>query len=133
MTEIAYRPLATDTHGLNEEMQWARIIAAGRPAQGMALILIQKLCAVFHEFEPAWRAGALNEGKLDFFRRRLAARARRVLATMAMNDLSHIDGVAQLEALLRTIESVQSMEELANLAEEIHAVDHRLTDALEKS
>jgi hypothetical protein len=50
-----------------------------------------------------------------------------------MNDLSHIDGVAQLEALLRTIESVQSMEELANLAEEIHAVDHRLTDALEKS
>jgi hypothetical protein len=55
------------------------------PAKGMTLVLGQKLCTAFHEFEPAWRAGALDERQLPFFRERLTKRIKRVLITMKNN------------------------------------------------
>ena len=125
-----YKTTATDPHGLAEELQWARIISSGRTAGGMALVFIQKLCTAFHEFEPAWRKGGLDERYLDHFQDRLAARTRRVLETLESNGLDTIDGAADLAGLLRAVEAAETMEELAGLAEPIHVVNHTLSDAL---
>jgi hypothetical protein len=126
-----YRVTANDPHGREEERQWARIVSTGNTAAGMALVFIQKLCTAFHEFEPAWREGALHEGSLDYFRHRLAARARRVLDVLERNGLGSVGGAADLARLLRAIESTATMAELADLAEEIHAANHTLSDSLE--
>jgi hypothetical protein len=128
----AYRTTTTNPHGREEELQWARILSTGRPAAGMALVFIQKLCTAFHEFEPAWRAGALDEQYLDHFRGRLAARARRVVDALESNDLGAIEGAAELAGLLRAIEAAGTMDELADYTEAIHAVNHTLCDALER-
>jgi len=98
----------------------------------MALVFIQKLCTAFHELDPAWTKGLLDERALGHFRDRLAGRARRVLETLENNDLGAIDGVAELRQLLCAIESAETMGELAGLAEEIHAVNHTLCDSLER-
>ena len=129
MTE--YRTTAKTPHGLEEERQWARILSTGKLAEAMALLFIQKLCTAFHEFEPAWRKGSLNERHLDYFRDRLAARARRVLETLENNGLDTIGGALDLAKLLHAIESARTMDELAGLAEEVHAVNHTLCDSLE--
>jgi hypothetical protein len=126
-----YRVTSNDPHGREEERQWARIVSTGNTAAGMALVFIQKLCTAFHEFEPAWREGALHDGSLDYFQHRLAARARRVLDVLERNGLGSIGGAADLARLLHAIESTATMGELADLAEEIHAVNHTLSDSLE--
>jgi hypothetical protein len=97
----------------------------------MALVFIQKLCTAFHELDPAWTKGFLDERALAHFRDRLAGRARRVVETLDNNGLGTIDGVAKLRQLLHAIESVETMGELAGLADEIHAVNHTLCDSLE--
>ncbi len=130
---IDYKATASEGHGRDEEMQWARIFAAGKPAQSMAIVLIQKLCTAFHEFEPAWRAGALNDEHLAFFRTRLASRVRRVLQMLRANGLDKLTGVAELEGILYAVESAKTMSRLADLAEKVHAVNHTLTDAIEKT
>ena len=127
-----YQPTAQGDHGKAEELQWVRILSCGDPTKGMLLVFIQKLCTAFHEFDPAWRAGALNEGQLPFFRTRLAGRINKVLAAMRANDLAALPGFAELESLLRVTESARSMETLADLAEQVHAVNHTLSDALER-
>jgi hypothetical protein len=129
---VEYKTTATSPHGLEEERQWARILSAGNPAAGMALVFIQKLCTAFHELDPAWTKGLLDERALGHFRDRLAGRARRVLETLESNDLGAIDGVAELRRLLCTIETAETVGELAGLAEEIHAVNHTLCDSLER-
>jgi hypothetical protein len=126
-----YRVTAHDAHGKEEERQWARIVSTGTTAAGMALVFIQKLCTAFHEFEPAWREGALNQSHLEFFRGRLAARAKRVLDVLEQNGLASVGGAVELARLLRAIESAVTMGELADLAEEIHSVNHTLSDSLE--
>lgn len=129
MTE--YRVTADDPHGQEEELQWARIVSTGKTTAGMALVFIQKLCTAFHEFEPAWREGALNESYLGYFRDRLVARARRVLDVLERNGLGSVGGAVVLARLLPAIESAATMDDLADLAEEIHAVNHTLSDSLE--
>jgi hypothetical protein len=128
-----YQATANHPHGLEEEHQWARILSTGKPAEGMALLFIQKLCTAFHEFEPAWKVGALQEGNLDHFRNRLAGRAKRVLAVLEKNNLAAIDGAKALAELVHTIESAETMADLASLAEKVHAINHRLCDSLEKT
>ena len=97
----------------------------------MVLLYIQKACTAFHEFEPAFKAGALKPGQVEFFRRRLAKRIEHVLTTMRNNGLDTIDGAAELDELLRCVESAKSQDELADLTEKIHAVNHTLLDSLE--
>jgi len=128
-----FRPSAGNAHGLEEELQWARLLAAGDPACGVALVYIQKLCTAFHEFAPAWSRGALRSEHLAYFRGRLLARARRALETLQNNGLGTIQGAAELAALAQAIEAASTMEDLADLAEPVHALGHILCDALERA
>jgi hypothetical protein len=118
-------------HSRKEEMQWARIAASGDAAAGMTLIVIQKLCTAFHEFEPAWEAGVLAPDALAHFQARLSARAQRVFRVTEANGLDDLDGLEMLRDLLDEIASAESLAALAALAEPIHAVNHTLVDALE--
>jgi 2-iminoacetate synthase ThiH len=96
-----FKTTAEDEHWRNEEFQWARILSSGNPAKGIVLLYIQKACTAFHEFEPSWKAGALDEGQIEFFRQRLAKRVRQVLVTMENNGLDTINGAAELSGVLR--------------------------------
>ena len=128
-----YRTTIKDEHWRNEEFQWARILSSGDPARGMVLLYIQKACTAFHEFEPAWRAGAINGEQVDFFRERLAKRVKHVLVTMENNGLDTVKGAAELVEVLRCIESAKTADELAELTEKVHAVNHLLLDSLEET
>lgn len=127
-----YKTTVADEHWRNEEFQWARILSSGNAAKGMVLLYIQKACTAFHEFEPAWKEGALKEGQIDFFRRRLAKRIGHVLVTMENNGLDTISGAAELVEILRSIESAKTSDELAELTEKVHDVNHLLLDSLEE-
>ena len=131
-SNIEYKTTVADEHWRNEELQWARILSSGSPARGMVLLYIQKACTAFHEFEPAWKEGVLKQERVDFFRRRLANRVRHVLVTMENNGLDAINGAAKLAEILRSIESAKTADELAELTEKVHAVNHLLLDSLEK-
>lgn len=128
---VKYKTTITDEHWRNEEFQWARILSQGNPAKGMVLLYVQKACTAFHEFEPAWKAGAIRTEQVEFFRRRLAARVKRVLVTMQNNSLDKINGATELAGILESIESAETTEELAGLTEKLHAVNHTLLDSLE--
>jgi hypothetical protein len=127
-----YKTTITDEHWREEEFQWARILSLGKPAKGMVLLYIQKACTAFHEFEPAWKHGALKHNQVDFFRQRLAKRIRHVLVTMKNNGLDKINGAAELAEILRSVESAKTADELADLTEKVHAVNHLLLDSLEE-
>ena len=129
--KVEYKTTITDEHWREEEFQWARILSEGNPAKGMVLLYIQKACTAFHEFEPAFNAGAFKAGQVEFFRRRLVKRLEHVLVTMKNNGLDTISGAAELTELLRCVESAESENELAELTEKIHAVNHTLLDSLE--
>ncbi|MHC4204591.1 MAG: hypothetical protein ACYSTT_08055 [Planctomycetota bacterium] len=129
--KVEYKTTITDEHWRNEEFQWARILSQGNPAKGMVLLYIQKACTAFHEFEPAWKAGAIKTGQVEFFRGRLAARVRHVLITMQNNSLDKINGAFELSGILESIESAEKADELAELTEKLHAVNHTLLDSLE--
>ena len=128
---VEYKTTIADEHWRNEEFQWARILSQGNPAKGMVLLYIQKACTAFHEFEPAFKAGAIKPGQVEFFRRRLAARVRHVLVTMQNNALDTINGAVELGGILESIESAETADELAEITEELHAVNHTLLDYLE--
>jgi hypothetical protein len=128
-----YKTTIEDKHWREEEFQWARILSSGHAAKGMVLLYIQKACTAFHEFEPAFKDGALKENHLNFFRRRLAKRISHVLVTLKNNGLDTIDGVAELAEILRSIESAKTADELAELTEKVHSVNHLLLDSLERS
>lgn len=129
--KIEYKTTVEDAHWRDEEFQWARILSEGNPAKGMVLLYIQKACTAFHEFEPAFQAGALKPGQVEFFRQRLARRINQVLVTMKNNGLDNLNGAVELAELLRCVESAESQDELAELTEKVHAAHHVLFDSLE--
>lgn len=129
--KVEYKTTIEDEHWREEEFQWARILSEGNPAKGMVLLYIQKACTAFHEFEPAWKHGALKPGQTVFFRKRFAARVKHILVTMQNNALDKINGATELNRILKSIESAESADELAELTEELHAVNHTLLDSLE--
>lgn len=128
-----YRTTVQDEHWREEEFQWARILARGHPARSMVLLYLQKACTAFHEFEPACKAGALDESRLDFFRQRLANRLGHLLTTMKNNGLDTLEGAAPLIEIARAVASAGSMAELCEQTERLHAVGHVLLDALERA
>ena len=91
--QLEYRTTVEDEHWRNEEFQWARILAEGHPAKGMVLLYLQKACTAFHEFAPAFQAGALDHRRLDFFRQRLANRLRQLLTTMSTNGFNTLGSI----------------------------------------
>jgi hypothetical protein len=129
--KIEYKTTVEDEHWRDEEFQWARILSEGNPAKGMVLLYIQKACTAFHEFEPAFKAGAIKSGQVELFRKRLAARVKHVLVTMQNNALDKINGAVELSGILDSIESAETVDELAELTEKLHAVNHTLLDSLE--
>jgi hypothetical protein len=129
--EVEYRTTIQDEHWRTEEFQWVRILAAGDPLRGMVLLYLQKACTAFHEFQPTLEAGVLRADSLRFLRGRLADRVGHVLTTMRNNELDTLDGAAELEKILRAVESADSLEELAELGDRLHNVSHVLLDALE--
>jgi hypothetical protein len=129
---LEYKTTVADEHWRSEEFQWARILSSGNAAKGMVLLYIQKACTAFHEFEPALKQGALKQGQVDFFRRRLAKRVAHILDTMKNNGLDKINGAADLEGILRAVESANTLDELAELTEKMHSANHTLLDSLEK-
>ena len=129
--KVAYKTTITDEHWRDEEMQWARILSQGNPAKGMVLLYIQKACTAFHEFEPAFKAGTIKPGQVEFFKKRLAARVKHVLVTMQNNELDKINGAVELNGILESIESAETADYLAELTEKLHAVNHTLLDSLE--
>jgi 2-iminoacetate synthase ThiH len=131
-SNFEYKTTVPDEHWRNEELQWARILSSGSPARGMVLLYIQKACTAFHEFAPAWKEGVLKQGRIEFFRRRLANRVRHVLVTMENNGLDTINGAAELAEILRSVETAKTADELAELTEKVHTVNHLLLDSLEK-
>lgn len=120
-----------NAHGRTEELQWARLLASGDPVKGMIVVFLQKMCAAYHEFEPAYQAGGLNENALPHFRQRLAHRAQAVLTAMQNNGLQNLAGYAELTHLRQMTEAAPCLQALADLAEPIHQVNHTITDALE--
>jgi len=130
--KLDYKTTVEDEHWRNEELQWARILSSGNPAKGIVLLYIQKACTAFHEFEPSWKEGALDEGQVEFFRKRLAKRVRQIQVTMKNNSLDTIKGTAELAAVLRSIELAKTLDELAELTEKMHSVNHLLSDSLEE-
>jgi 2-iminoacetate synthase ThiH len=128
---MEYKTTETNPHGRDEELQWVRLLSSGDPVKGMTLVLIQKMCTAFHEFEPAWHAGALNNQQIAFFRERLTNRVKRVLTMMRNNGLDTVKGFAELEELVRSTQAAQTMSELAGLAERAHTINHTICDSLE--
>lgn len=126
-----YKTTIADKHWRDEEYQWARILSTGHAAKGMVLLYIQKACTAFHEFEPAWKDGAIEQGHIEFLRRRMANRVRQVLVTMENNGLDRVNGIAELRKILSCIESAQTEDGLAELTERLHMVNHVLLDSLE--
>lgn len=133
MRDIEYRTTVADEHWRSEEFQWARVLAEGHPAKGMVLLYLQKACTAFHEFEPAFRAGALDPDRLDFFRRRLANRLGHLLTTMKNNRLDTLAGASEVNRILDAVESARNLADLAELTERLHAAGHTLLDELEKA
>ncbi|MBP7049589.1 MAG: hypothetical protein KBE65_01095 [Phycisphaerae bacterium] len=133
MRDIEYRTTVQDEHWRNEEFQWARVLAEGHPAKGMVLLYLQKACTAFHEFEPAFKAGALDPSRLDFFRRRLANRLKHLVTTMKNNSLDTLDGAGEVTEILRAVESAKDLDHLAEQTERLHAAGHTLLDALERA
>lgn len=127
-----YKTTVKDEHWRNEELQWARILSSGDPAKGVILLYIQKACTAFHEFEPSWKEGALDEEQVKLFRKRLAKRVRQILVNMENNGLDTINGAGELVEVLRHVESTKTLNELAGLTEEMHSVNHLLLDSLEE-
>ena len=130
---IEYRTTVEDEHWRNEEFQWARILSRGRAAEGMVLLYLQKACTAFHEFEPAFESGALDESRCDFFRQRLANRLRQLLVTVENNALDRLRGVGELRDILAAVEAAETTAALAELAEKLHRTGHVLLDALEEA
>ena len=128
---VEYKTTIIDKHWREEEYQWARILSQGNPAKGMVLLYIQKACTAFHEFEPAFKAGTIKPGQVEFFKKRLAARVKHVLVTMQNNGLDKINGAAELSGILESIESAENSYELAEITEKLHVVNHTLLDSLE--
>ena len=128
-----YKTTVPDEHWRQEQFQWVRVLSTGHAARGMVLLYLQKACTAFHEFEPAFAAGALDERRVAFFRDRLAGRLRQLLTTMENNGLDRLNGAAELADILRAVESAQTLGALAELTEKLHATGHVLLDALEES
>jgi hypothetical protein len=51
---------------------------------------------------------------------------------MKNNGLDKINGAADLEGILRAVESANTLDELGELTEKMHSANHTLLDSLEK-
>ena len=129
---MIYQTMESSPHGKVEEEQWVRLVSSGDPVKGMLLIALQKMCTAFHEFEPAWRANALNSAQLPYFRDRLTKRIERVLIMLKNHTLDTLAGSDDLQNLKQTLQAAKTMEAVAELTEKAHAISHTICDSIER-
>lgn len=129
---MRYKSNAEDPHWQEEEQQWARILSEGDPVKGMLLVLMQKACTAFHEFAPAFKAGAIDVSQTDFFRKRLAKRVKMLIEAMETNGLRSKKVYDPVVLLLERVESADSASALADLTEVVHQLGHKLCDSLQQ-
>jgi hypothetical protein len=127
-----FRTTVQNPHAREEYLQWARILSRGDPVHGMLVVFVQKLCTAFHEFEPAWQGGLLDERALGHCRERLSARIKTVLDALLENGLGATAMAGEFRCLLESVEAAGSMEELAHLSETVHLLGHSVCDWLEQ-
>ncbi len=127
---MTYRTDETDPHLKAEETQWSGILSSGNETAGMILIFIQKLCTAFHELEPAYKAGALNEESLEFLKSRMLMRIDKVLDAMKLNSLEDLNGFSGLKKIRAQAQESDSLKHLAGLTDAVHDVNHILCDSL---
>ncbi len=127
-----YRSPSSDTHLVDEELQWARLLSGGDPRRSMALVYVQKFCTAVHEFEPAFRAGLLDDSALEHVRQRLVARLDYALLVMTANGLDGTPGLDDLRNIRQAMLAASSLADLMALTEPIHQVNHIVCEGLEK-
>ncbi|MBN1351903.1 hypothetical protein JXJ21_21025 [candidate division KSB1 bacterium] len=130
---MEYKTTTEDAHLRAEELQWAKILASGNPVYGMLLVLVQKLCTAFHEFEPAWHGGHIKAQSFQFYKDQLVARLDKVIVMARINQLDALNGMRELKYHAEVLDGATSCEALANLTEKIHEVNHVISDALEQA
>lgn len=129
---MEYRSPADDTHLIDEERQWGRLLSGGDPRRGMALVYVQKFCTAVHEFEPAFRAALLDDSALEHVRDRLLARLDYALQVMAANELDRTAGLDELLAIRQALAAAPSLTTLIGLTDRIHEANHVVCEALER-
>jgi len=75
---------------------------------------------------------ALNQGKLEVYDEIIAPEA--ILHTVSGDifGLDTIKGASELMDILHSVETAKTMEDIAELTEELHAVNHVISDSLEE-
>ena len=123
-------PSADNRHEREEELQWANIAACDSVPAIMLLLFVQKLCTAMHEYGPAHAAGLLQADAWPFTKKRVLARIKKVIQVASGNGLSSTPGIRELETLRKSIESMETMPDLNDLAEQVHQINHRICDHL---
>jgi len=121
-----------DQHEKDEELQWAKILSSGNPALGMILVFVQKFCTSVHEYGPAFEAGVLDDGTLEFYRMRLLKRLDYTLDVIKWNNLSDALPSEIFEEIRGKMMQAASQAELAELVEDVHMAGHAICDAMEE-
>lgn len=117
-------------HELQEEQQWMRLFKLGNSEISMLMMFVQKLCAVFHVFDPANDLGILVEEKWENLKPLLVNRIFHVIDWAESVGLGDLDGIKELRNISAKFEQLP-MSGLKAITEEIHLANHRINDQLE--
>ncbi|MDA3798124.1 MAG: hypothetical protein PF692_03480 [Kiritimatiellae bacterium] len=118
-------------HEKQEEAQWEKLFAVGNSDVSMLMMFVQKLCAVFHVFDPASDLGVLNESKWNELKPLLYARIFHVIDWAENVELSHLEGIGRLEHIASRLMKSE-VSSLKDITEEIHQANHAINDQLER-
>jgi len=118
-------------HELLEEAQWKKLFELGNGDVSMLLMFVQKLCAVFHVFDPANDLLILDEDKWIELQPLLKARIIHVIDWAEKANLDHLDGIRTLKEISANFYNL-GIDSLKGVTEDIHQANHALTDQLER-
>jgi len=116
-------------HELLEEAQWKKLFELGNGDISMLLMFVQKLCAVFHVFDPANDLQILNEEKWIDLQPLLKSRIIHVIDWAEKVNLGYLDGIRNLKEISDNFYDL-GIEDLKGVTEDIHQANHALTDQL---
>jgi hypothetical protein len=118
-------------HELLEEAQWKGLFELGNGDVSMLMMFVQKLCAVFHVFDPANDLNVLRCEKWNDLQLLLKARVLHVIDWAEQVNLDSLDGIVTLKSIAEKFDNLE-MDSLKDITEEIHQANHALIDQLEQ-